>query len=225
MTYHTREVTDPSLDFATRIVMDSDLTDLRYLYRYGEYVSENEIRMASFLNTLSEEDIAAMADTYTEGYRIGFEVSGKDISIKRSVNIRYCLGFERMIRKAIENFKEIGLDPVIYRAAVSTVNKHQHMRIGYTGAVPNKQFDYDHRADEAIYLDKKFIERKLGVMRTACETYRALGKVHGGPAVVEIFGEKPFVPKNTRKHTIFLRSSRSFLLPQQTRRRRLRISI
>ena len=197
VTYHTREVTDPSLDFATRIVMDSDLTDLRYLYRYGEYVSENEIRMASFLNTLSEEDIAAMADTYTEGYRIGFEVSGKDISIKRSVNIRYCLGFERMIRKAIENFKEIGLDPVIYRAAVSTVNKHQHMRIGYTGAVPNKQFDYDHRADEAIYLDKKFIERKLGVMRTACETYRALGKVHGGPAVVEIFGEKPFVPKNT----------------------------
>ena len=69
-----RETVDPSLDFAVRIVMDSDLTDLRYLYRYGEYVSENEIRMAQFLNSLTEEEICAMADTYTEGFRIGFIV-------------------------------------------------------------------------------------------------------------------------------------------------------
>lgn len=33
------EAIDPQLDFAVRIVMDSDLSDLRYLYRYGEYVS------------------------------------------------------------------------------------------------------------------------------------------------------------------------------------------
>lgn len=189
-----REAVDPELDFAVRIIMDSDLGDLRYLYRYGEYVSENELKTAAYLNTLPEEEIAAMADTYTEGYRVGFAATGKDISIKKTVNIRYTLGFERMIRRAIQNFEKMGLRPVIYRAAVSTVNKRQHLRIGYTGAVPNKQFDYDHRADNAIYLDKKFIERRLGVMRTAYETYRQLAKEHGGPAVVEVFGEKPFVP-------------------------------
>ena len=32
------EGVDPGRDFAVRIVMDSDLDDLRYLYRYGEYV-------------------------------------------------------------------------------------------------------------------------------------------------------------------------------------------
>lgn len=190
-----REAVDPELDFAVRIIMDSDLNDLRYLYRYGEYVSENELRTAAYLNTLSEEEIAAMADTYTEGYRIGFLMGGKDISIKRTVNIRYNLGFERMIRRAIQNFEKMGLRPVIYRAAVSTVNKKQHLRIGYNGGVPNKQFDYDHRADNAIYLDKKFIERKLGVMRTAYETYRQLAREHGGPAVVEVFGETPFAPE------------------------------
>ncbi len=195
VTRRVREAVDPSLDFAVRIVMESDLTDLRYLYQYGEYVSENERRTASFLNTLSEEDIAAMADTYTEGYRIGFAVGGKDITRKKTVNIRYCLGFERMIRRAVENFRKMGLEPVIYRAAVSTVNKRQHIRVGYTGAVPNKQFDYDHRADEAIYLDRKFVERKLGVMRTAYETYRQLAGVHGGPAVVEVFGEALFAPE------------------------------
>ena len=191
-----REAIDPELDFATRIVMESDLTDLRYLYRYGEYVSENELKTAAFLNTLSEEEIAAMADTYTEGYRIGFVLGGKDLSIKRTVNIRYQLGFERMIRKAIENFAKMGLKPVIYRAAVSTLNKRQTLRIGYTGAVPNKQFEYDHRADSAVYLDKKFAERKLGVMRTSYEKWKQLAAWHAGPAVVETFGETPFVPKN-----------------------------
>ncbi len=189
-----RESVDPALDFAVRIVMDSDLSDLRYLYRYGEYVSENERRTAQFLNSLSEEEIAAMADTFTEGYRIGFAAGGKDLSIKRTVNIRYQLGFERMIRRAVENFARMGLQPVIYRAAVSTITKRQHLRIGYTGAAANRQFDYDHRADNAIYLDRKLIERKLGVMRAAYEQYRRQAREHGGPAVVETFGETPFVP-------------------------------
>ena len=194
--HRIQEAIDPELDFATRIVMESDLTDLRYLYRYGEYVSENELKTAEFLNTLSEEEIAAMADTYTEGYRIGFVLGGKDLSIKRTVNIRYQLGFERMIRKAIGNFAKMGLKPVIYRAAVSTLNKRQTMRIGYSGAVPNKQFEYDHRADNAVYLDKKFAERKLGVMRTSYEKWKQLAAWHAGPAVVETFGETPFVPKS-----------------------------
>ncbi len=195
VTQRIRAGIDPSLDFATRIIMESDLNNLRYLYQYGEYVSENELRTAAYLNTLSEEEIAAMADTYTEGYRIGFVMGGKDITKKKTVNIRYNLGFERMIRRAIQNFEKIGLQPVIYRAAVSTVNKRQHIKIGYMGANPNKQFDYDHRADNAIYLDRKFVERKLGVMRTAYETHRQLARWHGGPAVVEVFGEAPFVPQ------------------------------
>ena len=33
--YRVREQLDPSLDFAVRFIMDSDMTDLRYLYQYG----------------------------------------------------------------------------------------------------------------------------------------------------------------------------------------------
>ena len=190
-----RESVDPSLDFALKILMESDLEDLRYLYRYGEYVSENELDTARFLNSLSQEEVQAMADTYTEGYRVGFAVDGKDISLKRTVNIRYNLGFERMVRQAVKNFRAIGLEPVIYRAAASVVNKRQSARIGYTGAVPNKQFEYDHRADQALFLDRKFMERKLGVMRNVYEQYKELAKVHGGPAVIEVFGEEQFVPE------------------------------
>ena len=77
------EAVDPDLDFALRIIMDSDLTDLRYLYRYGEYVSDNERGVAKFLNSLSQEQIDDMARTYTEGYRIGFINGRKDITRKK----------------------------------------------------------------------------------------------------------------------------------------------
>ena len=53
--YRTRECVDPELDFAARIIMGSDLTDLRYLYLFGEYITENELGTAAFLNGLSQE--------------------------------------------------------------------------------------------------------------------------------------------------------------------------
>ena len=194
VTERIRQGVDPARDFAVKIIMDSDLNDLRYLYRYGEYVTENELRTAGYLNSLDEKEIQAMADTYTEGYRIGFVHGGKDLSRKLTVNIRYHLGFERMVRAAIRNFDRMGLKPVIYRYALNTVNKRGDSRIGYIGAVPNKQFDYDHREDAAIYLDKKFVERRLGVMRSAYETFKTLAAGHAGPAVIETFGETPFTP-------------------------------
>lgn len=186
---------DPTQDFAVKIIMESDLSDLRYLYQYGEYVTKQEERTAAFLNTLPEEEIQAMARTYTEGYRIGFENAGKDLKKKKTVNIRYCLGFERMIRAAILQFAQMGLKPVIYRAASHAVNKRQHFRIGYYGAIPNPQFDYDHRNDAGIFMDDDFVGRKLRAAQETYERHKKLAAEHGGPAVVEIFGTVPFVPQ------------------------------
>ncbi len=201
--HRIREQIDPGLSFATDIIMESDLTDLRYLYRFGEYITENELGAARFLNTLSEEEIAKMADTFTEGYRKGFILGNKDLSRKKTVNIRYILGFERVVRKAIENFRKMGLNPTIYRAATYSVNKRMHIRNGYYGAIPNKQMEYDHRFDNGLYLDKAFVERKLQVMKTAYEEYKELAGTFAGPAVMETFGEEPFEPK-ARKESLAL---------------------
>ena len=88
--------------------MKEDLSDVRYLYRFGEYITENERKTAEFLNSLSQEEIGAMARTFTEGYRMGFVNGGKDLSKKKTVNIRYCLGFERIVREAVKQFAEMG---------------------------------------------------------------------------------------------------------------------
>lgn len=50
---------------------------------FGEYVTESQERTWKHLQELPAETLQKMADTYTEGYRIGFEVGNKDISIKK----------------------------------------------------------------------------------------------------------------------------------------------
>ncbi len=184
----------PEKDFASGIIMSCNLNDDRYLYLFGEYVGENELQTAAYLRTLDEDVIQKMADVYTEGYRVGFVNTGKDLSKKSIVNIRYSLGFERVVRKAMENFEAMGLKPVIYRSGVSVLTRKGQLKIGYCGGNPNKQYDYDHKEDTALILDRKFAERKFEVTETTYEHYKDRAKQFAGPACMEVFGEKPFSP-------------------------------
>lgn len=190
---------NPGEDFALRILQNGDLSEPNYLYYFGEYITDNELKTWEHLKNLPEETIALMANTYTEGYRIGFEMGNKDITKKKTVNIRYCLGFERMIRKAVGNFEEIGLKSTIYRAASSLLQGKGLHRIGYYGAIPNKQYDFDHKDDQALFLDKRLVQVRMEAWQEAYETYKEQASVFGGPAVVEVFGEKPADLKEKRE--------------------------
>lgn len=175
-----RAMVSPKEDFLKDIVMNSDLNDLRYLYLSGHYISENELGIAAFINAMPEEEVQAMADTYTEGYRIGFINMGVDLSKKSSARVIYPLGFERMVRAAIKNFEKLGLDVTMYA----------------TSTLANKQYSYfDHKDDEALYYDKAFVERRLEVMKTTLEELKKEANGHAGPAVIETFGEVPFSPE------------------------------
>ncbi len=191
-----REMVEPENDFFTTILMQSDLSDIRYLYAYGEPVGEDEIRLAQYLNTLPDAEIQKMADTYTEGYRIGFAATGKDITKKATVCVEYPIGMERMVRAAVTNFEKIGLKPTIYRDAVTSFKNRGKAKRGCYSRAVNKQFDYDHKDDKALYMDKAFVERRLETLRMAYEHHKEMAKKHGGPAVIEVFGEAPFEPAN-----------------------------
>ena len=191
-----RELLDPSLTFATDIIMESDLNDLRYLYRYGEYVSDNELKTAAYLNGLPEETIREMASTYTEGYRKGFVLAGIDLSEKTSVEVRFRLGFERVVREAIRQFAAMGLNVILYRSPVHGADKRQHMKIGYYGAIANPQYEYDHRNDLALFLDKPYKDRRLAMLKVAYEECKELAAGYAGPALLDTFGEEPFAYVN-----------------------------
>ena len=199
----------PASDFALKII-EGDISDPRYLYYFGEYVTENQIATWKHLQNLNPDTIQKMADTYTEGYRIGFQAGNKDITKKKTVNIRYCLGFEPMIRQAVENFRKIGLEPTIYRAASSILQGRGLNRIGYYGAIPNKQYDFDHKDDQALVLNKKLIQVRMEAWKEAYEKYKEQAAYFGGPAVVEIFGEAP-AQLNEKPEAIHLTESQQKL--------------
>lgn len=174
---------DASKTYAVDIVTKSDLDDVRYVYKYGRHISDNETKMASFLSTLSDAEIENIARIFTEGYRIGFVNAGKDLSIKGTVEIVYNIGFERIVRAAIKQFADMGLKPVIGPVCYSTTQ-------------PNKQYWYDHKQDQALYLDKAYTKRKLECAKKAYEDRKDIASMMAGPAVIEVFGEIPFEPKN-----------------------------
>lgn len=181
--------------FIVNMIMNEDLSDLRYLYRMGEYVGVNERETAAYLNSLSQEKIDKMADTFSEGYRIGFVNTGKDLSKKSVVNIYYAMGFERIVKKAIENFAKMGLKPTIFRTSHSVITRGRNSQIGFFNISGNKQYVYDHRDDIGLVMDKQYVERKLEVMRTTYEQNKEIAAGYAGPAVIDIFGGKTFVPQ------------------------------
>ena len=211
------EQIDPECSFAADIIEHADLETDDYLYRFGEYITENELGTARHLRSLPEDTLKKMADVYTEGYRIGFINTGKDLSIKSSVNIRYTLGFEKVIRIAIENFRKMGLKPVIYRAASSVITKREQYKIGYHGAIASQQYEYDHRQDQALFMDRRYIERRLEVAKTVYEKNKELAAGFAGPAVMETFGEKPFSPEANEAAPVYSEAQRKLALEYDSR--------
>ena len=192
-----RQLLDPDLTFARDIIMGADLCDLRYLYSYGDYISKDEIGTADHLNSLPLLKIQEIASTFTEGYCRGFANKNVDLAKKTSVNIRFPIGFERVIREAVQQFELLGLKVIFYPEARSVFNRKRNARIGYISTNPNPQYMYDHRFDSAVYLDKRMIDRKLTCMRKAYEKYEDQARGFAGPACLEAFGQEPFEPVNT----------------------------
>ncbi|MBQ9488687.1 MAG: leucyl aminopeptidase, partial [Lachnospiraceae bacterium] len=136
----------PGASATLQVLASANLSDLRYLYAYGQYVSENELQIADFLLKQPEDTIAKMADTYTEGYRIGFEVAGKDLGRKKTAELIFPIGFERMMKRAAENLKKMGLEPV---ARDQSWGYWYGAGTGFSTS-PNRQYEFDHREDHAL---------------------------------------------------------------------------
>lgn len=195
MTVRIAEQVDPELSVLAKMLCGAETEPERALYLSGEYVTENERRLSAYLQALPQERIDLIAGTFTEGYRIGFEVTRKDLSKKKTVELYYRVGFERVIRRAIENFAAMGLRPTVVRTPASLLEDKKQRRRGFYGALANPQFDFDHREDLALFLDKNLLQRKVESLQAAFEANREAAALYAGPAVAETFGEADFTPQ------------------------------
>lgn len=213
----TEMMLDPEHCFARSLIETADLDDLRYLYYFGEYIGDNEIGTACHLGEMEEARIEEMASTYTEGYRNGFALYRIDLSCKKTVNIRYRLGFERMIRAAVRQFRRMGLETTMYRAVGNLIYRNgRGIKVGYSSGGANPQYDYDHRFDEALIFGKALADRKLAQQRCAYEEYREQAAAFAGPAVIEVFGEDPFVPVAKKESAAYTEKQRKQKLEYQS---------
>ena len=205
--YHTYDYMDETTEYRIRdsitchkpffaqIIDNIDINDERSLYLTGENIGFNETNSFKYINSLSEEEIDKIAHTYTDGYIKGFELAGIDLAEKETVQIRYPVGFERIVKKAMQIFAENELKSVILR---------RRQGVPQSGCIDcNPQFAYDHRFDKAIYYNKAIMDRQLSSLKNAYEKYKNEAEVYAGPAVIENFGEKDFEPA-TKKEALKL---------------------
>ncbi len=181
---------------AGRIIASADLSNPSYLYEYGEYITDNEIRMSSYLSSLPDERIYKMAGVYIDGYVKGFAATGKDITIKDRAEVRYFIGFERVVKEAVRLLKDNGLDVTYSRSEPSFAAGRKLLKNGYFSTLANKQFEADHENDRVVYFDRAYMEHRLMCYRNSLESLKAETGGYAGPAVIECFGEKPTVLKN-----------------------------
>ncbi len=179
---------NPAYNEIIDIVKEADLSKPDYLYLYGSYIGHNELGIHEYLKRADEKDIEKMADTFVSGYVRGFETQNMDFSSVQNVEIRYPVGFERVVRIAVNSFEKMGKKVLMYM--------DDSRRTGTSGVYPGRQFLYDHRNDEVFFYDKKYEKVKKECLDKVCQELSDCMGCYAGPACIETFGEERFTPVN-----------------------------
>lgn len=158
-----KESFDPEYSrFVEEIIKKSRQGSAFYLYAYGIYIGEQELDLWKKIRSLTEKEREDLIAAYVRKIRQ---------KVSRSSNFRillcYQLGMERIVLGISDALKEQGIQPIMCRKAQGVITKDGPYANGYDGSGINSQYEADHRCDQALFLDKKYIERKLDVLRHA----------------------------------------------------------
>ena len=202
------------------ILAHADLTDCSehsYLYRYGEWITEEERQTAELLAGFSDEKLQCMADAYTEGYLKGFQRAGKDISKKKTVLCYLPLGFERFMKKAVRNFEKAGLSVIFQRNPVHLTDRGfaGNVKPGFYGA-QNSQYEYDHKEDLALFMGDRLKAEKVNAIKKAYRRFEREAALLSGNACVEVFGGDGFVPDEKPERLRFTKRQQKLCLKMRS---------
>ena len=171
----------PATKMYRDIVMKADLSDFRYLYQYGKHIGDNELKSAEFLSSYPNDKINVLAKAIADAFIRGYELAKKDLTQKKTLNIYYHLGQEKIARAIAKYIEEKDLK-VLFTMVFTTS--------------ANRQYGYDHRFDNALYLDEELVEKYPAILTEATAECGDFLKEFAGPIYFDTFGEKPFAPVN-----------------------------
>ncbi|NLI99366.1 aminopeptidase [bacterium] len=166
--------------FYADIVECANLDDPCYLYRYGSYISDEDVRISRFFSSYPEEKIMTLSRLMVQAYLDGFKLAGKDVSKKRTVKIVFNAGQERLVRQLIKDLRGQGLDSILEPPSSTPANR---------------QYAYDHRFDRALYMDSEWVDAFIEKNKKAFSLCASDFSAFSGVIVIEKFGEPPFKPE------------------------------
>lgn len=181
LTHLLQEYNDPEFQFYTNVVMNEDLEDLRYLFKYGKYISKNEILLAEFWNSYPKEKISMLVNALFKAFIAGFERDGKKLVNKSIISFEYSVGMERLLREVMREFEKNGL-----KASVGDIKSSDI----------NQQVSYDHKFYRALFLNEEVNEQLIQAYNKALENNKMFINSKAGTVYIISFGEKPFNPEN-----------------------------
>lgn len=168
-------------DYYKQVVLNADLNDVRYLYRYGIHLSQHDFAIAEFLSEYPDDELDYLAKYIVQSWVDGFVRAKKDYRKKSYATVMIPVGMEILGRKVINELEAIGLTALVPQPMSNGINR---------------QFSYDHRFDNALVLDKDYVERSINAYSTGYENLKETITKQAGPVYVELFGETPFSPES-----------------------------
>ncbi len=175
-----KEALSHEFTYYTDMLKNDDLNDLRYLFKYGKYISEDEIKIAQFLNNYPQEKIKKLAKSIVDAYLRGFIVDNKERGDRDSAPVLYSIGQEVILRAMVEELNKVGLSFTVQRVLSSDINK---------------QCSYDHKFDRGLFFTKEYGELFVAKYKEGFELNKDYFDRATGPIIIEAFGEKPFNPQ------------------------------
>ncbi len=171
----------------TQIVLEADLSNPRYLYDMGIYVSEYELKTFEFIKKYPQDKINELAEVIVNAYIEGFKRDGKDISLRHRVRVVAVAGQERLTRRILEVLEASNLQGYIDQIESTAINN---------------QYGYDHKFDMALYLDEEMLSLFKTLREAQCEQEKDNLADYSGILYVERFGEEPFTPKSNTARVV-----------------------
>lgn len=179
------------------LICELDPNQDYYLYCLGEYVTEEEVKIAHFMRELPNDQIAKVADSWANAFRDSFSRDRLNFTRKHAVAMHLPLGYERVMLKAAEVYHDkFRLTPFLSTLQTTPVNR---------------QYDYDHRFDIALVLDESYANKYIEVLTKLVEDNKAMLNGFGGSAYIDLFGETPFEPES-KKSAVRIRGYQQALL-------------
>ena len=179
--------------FFSDIAVKPDLSDLRYLFRYGTYISEYELTTARFINNYPEDQIKLISKIIVDAYFDGFKRDNKTPGKRNNVTLIYKVGQERIYRQVINDFSKRDMHCLV---------------AGCTTTATNKQYFFDHKFDMSLHLNAEYVDERINAYRNALNSKKNILSYYSGVVAVASFGEPPFSPEAKKANIILSEEQR-----------------